>query len=114
MSLTARQRLVLGFVAERLRSTGICPSIAEMMHALGLRSAGNVHAAIRQLEARGFLRTHPRRARSIEVLRLADDVGEGWLRAVSNGAMLRELARRGIAGEAPPAAPPAAPSRGRS
>jgi SOS-response transcriptional repressor LexA len=68
-----------------------------MMKALGLRSAGNVHATIGQLEDRGYVRrAHPRRARSLEVLRLTDDVSEGWLRAASTGAMVRELIRRGI------------------
>ena len=100
MSLSPQQHRLLTFVAERLRTTGVCPSTSDMVAALGLRGRGNVHQMITVLEQRGYLRRlFHRRSRCIEVLRLPDDVSEHWLRAASTGSIVRELVRRGIGPE---------------
>lgn len=97
MSLTVRQHRLLTLLAERIGATGVCPSIKEMMHALGTRGRGSVSDTIDILEQRGYLRRlFHRRARCIEILRLPDDLSQRWLEAVSNAAMVRELMRRGI------------------
>jgi SOS-response transcriptional repressor LexA len=96
MSLTPQQHRLLVFIADRLRVTGVCPSNTEMMAAIGTRARGNVHAMVGLLEERGYLRRRfRRRSRCIEILRLPDDVSEGWLRTVSIEAIVRELMRRG-------------------
>lgn len=100
MSLTAQQHRLLTFLAGRIRATGVCPSIKEMMRALDTRGRGTVSDVIDGLEARGYLRRlFHRRARCIEILRLPDDVSQRWLEAVSNAAMVRELMRRGVGAE---------------
>jgi SOS-response transcriptional repressor LexA len=97
MSLSPQQHRLLTFVAERLRTTGVCPSTSDMMAALGSRGRGNVHKMVTILEQRGYLRRlFHRRSRCIEVLRLPDDMAEHWLRAASTGSIMRELMRRGI------------------
>ncbi|TWT11555.1 LexA family transcriptional regulator [Reyranella sp. CPCC 100927] len=104
MSLTPQQHRLLVFIAERIRATGVCPSNSEMMEALQTKARGNIHALIGLLEERGYVRRLFRhRARCLEVLRLPDEVSEAWLRAVSTGAMARELARRGIGPQTQPA-----------
>jgi SOS-response transcriptional repressor LexA len=97
MSLTAQQHRLLAFLADRIRSTGVCPSITEMMAELETRSRGHVHQLIGLLEERGYLRRPVRGgARSLEIVRLPDDLSENWLRAVNTGAIARELIRRGM------------------
>ncbi len=98
MSLSPQQHRLLTFLAERLRTTGVCPSTSDMMAALGSRGRGNVHDMVTILEQRGYLRRlFHRRSRCIEIVRLPDDVSENWLRAASSGSIARELARRGFA-----------------
>jgi SOS-response transcriptional repressor LexA len=100
MSLSPQQHRLLTFIAEQLRTTGVCPSTSDMIAALGVRGRGNVHQMITILEQRGYLRRlFRRRSRCIEVLRLPDDASEHWLRTASTGSIVRELMRRGIGPE---------------
>ena len=97
MSLSPLQHRLLTFLADRIRTTGVCPSTSDMMAALGSRGRGNVHDMITILEQRGFVRRlYHQRSRCIEVVRLPDDVSERWLHGVSTGSIVRELMRRGI------------------
>ena len=70
--LTAKQRELLLFIDERLKSSGISPSFDEMREALDLKSKSGVHRLISALEERGFIRRLPNRARALEVLKLPD------------------------------------------
>ena len=98
MSLTAKQHKLLTFIADRIRADGVCPSTTEMMEAIGSRHRGGTHQMVLLLEERGYIRRHPTLkygcARSIEVLRLPDDVAANWLRTVSIEALRREIDRR--------------------
>lgn len=71
--LTRKQYLLLSFIDQRLRTTGISPSFDEMRDALELKSKSGIHRLIKGLEERGFLRRLPHRARALEVLRLPDN-----------------------------------------
>ena len=68
--LTAKQRELLLFIDERLKSNGISPSFDEMRDALELKSKSGVHRLISALEERGFIRRLPNRARALEVLKV--------------------------------------------
>lgn len=106
MSLTPAQHRLLTYLAGHLRATGVCPSIDEMMAALGSRARGHVHGMVGVLEERGYVhRLSHGRARCIEILRLPDDLSDRWLGTVSTGAIVRELIGRG-------AGPPTGPDEG--
>ena len=70
--LTRKQRELLNLIRDRLREEGVAPSFDEMREALGLRSKSGVHRLITALTERGFIRLLPRRARTLEVVRLPD------------------------------------------
>ncbi|GEO81637.1 transcriptional repressor LexA [Pararhodospirillum oryzae] len=71
--LTRKQYMLLSFIDQRLRSTGVSPSFDEMRDALELKSKSGIHRLIKGLEERGFLRRLPHRARALEVLRLPEN-----------------------------------------
>lgn len=73
--LTAKQRELLVFIDQRLKSDGISPSFDEMRDALDLKSKSGVHRLISALEERGFIRRLPNRARALEVLKVPDAPG---------------------------------------
>ena len=70
--LTAKQRELLLFINERLKSSGISPSFDEMREALELKSKSGVHRLISALEERGFIRRLPNRARALEVVKMPE------------------------------------------
>ncbi len=70
--LTRKQFLLLQFIDQRLKETGVSPSFDEMKDALSLKSKSGIHRLIKGLEERGFLRRLPHRARALEILRLPD------------------------------------------
>jgi repressor LexA len=70
--LTAKQRELLLFIDERLKSDGVSPSFDEMREALELKSKSGVHRLISALEERGFIRRLPNRARALEVVKLPE------------------------------------------
>src|SRR5688500_16544056 len=67
--LTSKQRELLLFIDQRLKSSGVSPSFDEMREALDLKSKSGVHRLISALEERGFIRRLPNRARALEVLK---------------------------------------------
>ena len=67
--LTSKQRELLLFIDQRLKSSGISPSFDEMREALELKSKSGVHRLISALEERGFIRRLPNRARALEVIK---------------------------------------------
>ncbi len=70
--LTAKQRELLLFIDQRLKTDGISPSFDEMRDALDLKSKSGVHRLISALEERGFIRRLPNRARALEVVKVPD------------------------------------------
>jgi len=73
--LTPKQRELLVFLDQELRTRGVAPSFDEMKAALGLRSKSGIHRLISALEERGFIRRLPHRARALEILRRPGDSG---------------------------------------
>jgi repressor LexA len=86
--LTAKQRELLLFIDERLKSNGISPSFDEMREALDLKSKSGVHRLISALEERGFIRRLPNRARALEVVKMPEvrESNVAPLRSVSTAA----------------------------
>ncbi len=70
--LTSKQRELLTYIDQQLRSTGVSPSFDEMREALDLKSKSGVHRLISALEERQFIRRLPNRARALEVMRMPD------------------------------------------
>ncbi|MEO7654142.1 MAG: transcriptional repressor LexA [Sphingomicrobium sp.] len=70
--LTSKQRELLLFIDQRLKSSGVSPSFDEMREALELKSKSGVHRLISALEERGFIRRLPNRARALEVLKVPE------------------------------------------
>lgn len=71
--LTRKQRDLLLFIDERMKSGDIAPSFDEMKDALGLKSKSGIHRLINALVERGYLQRLPHRARALEVLRLPEN-----------------------------------------
>ena len=61
--LTRKQHELLMFIHERIKESGVSPS-------LDLASKSGIHRLITALEERGFLRRLPHRARALEVIKL--------------------------------------------
>lgn len=65
--LTERQREVLDFIVETVRTRGFPPAVREIGDAVGLTSPSTVHAHLKTLEERGYLRRDPTKPRAIDV-----------------------------------------------
>lgn len=66
--LSRRQEQILFFIRESVESRGFPPSIREIGEAVGLSSSSTVHAHLRSLETKGYLKRNPSKPRSIELL----------------------------------------------
>src|SRR5262245_7754539 len=66
--MRVRTRQVLDIIRERLKATGVSPSIEEIRRATGASSKSHIHRAIGVLVADGKLRRIPKRARALEVV----------------------------------------------
>ena len=75
--LTQKQKNLLMFINERLKSDGVPPSFDEMKDALDLKSKSGIHRLITALEERGFIRRLPHKARALEILKLPDSETAG-------------------------------------
>ena len=71
--LTRREGDVWRVLARAIRETGIAPSMDEIGAAIGIAGKSNVKLYLDGLEAKGFIRRLPGRARAIEILRWPDD-----------------------------------------
>lgn len=81
--MTRAQFDLLRFIVEAIATTGIPPSYPEMMEGLGLRSKSGVHRLVTALEARGYIRRYPKRARAIEIVKLPAVLSSGRALAVA-------------------------------
>lgn len=64
-SLNQRQKQILEFIEERIRTKGYPPSVREIGEAVGLKSSSTVHAYLVQLEDKGYIRKDPSKPRAI-------------------------------------------------
>lgn len=70
--LTRKQRDLLLFIHERLKTDDVPPSFEEMKDALGLKSKSGIHRLISGLEERGYIERLPHRARALEIKKLPE------------------------------------------
>lgn len=68
MNLTKRQRQILDFINEFLAANNYAPSIREIGEHFDLSSPATIHAHLKNLEEKGFLKTAFNEARSIELV----------------------------------------------
>jgi len=66
--LNTRQKQILNYIKETLRSKGYPPSVREIGEAVGLSSSSTVHSYLSKLEEMGFIRRDPTKPRAIDVL----------------------------------------------
>lgn len=68
IGLTPKQRQLYDFIAARVAERGVPPSFEEMRVAGGLSSKSGVYRIIDQLQARGYVKRRPSRARALELI----------------------------------------------
>lgn len=66
--LNPREKAVLNYIIENVRTKGYPPSVREIGKAVGLSSSSTVHTYLKKLEQKGMLRRDPTKPRAIEVL----------------------------------------------
>ena len=70
--MNSQQRMLLLFIDERIRKTGVAPTMHEMAGAIGNKHRSGAHRYLAVLESEGWIRRKPRRKQSIEVLQTPD------------------------------------------
>ena len=71
--LTKKQKNLLIYINNKIRSTGVSPSYEEMKDSLNLKSKSGIHRLISALEERGFVRRLAHKARALEVVKLPEN-----------------------------------------
>lgn len=66
-TLAGKRRLILEFIAERIRDRGYPPSVREIGEAVGLTSSSTVHAHLKVLQRDGYLERDAEKPRAIVV-----------------------------------------------
>lgn len=73
--LTARQRKILDFISNEVRSNGMPPTLREIATIMSIRSTNGVNDHLRALERKGYIRRHDKKSRGIVILVALDDSG---------------------------------------
>jgi len=68
-SLTSRQKEVLQFIYERIRTSNLPPTIREIASHFAFSSTGTVRDHLKALSQKGFIRTSANKSRAIELIR---------------------------------------------
>ena len=71
--LTKKQKNLLIYINEKLKSDGVSPSYEEMKDSLNLKSKSGIHRLISALEERGFIKRLAHKARALEVVKLPEN-----------------------------------------
>lgn len=66
--LTPRQKQILDYIYDFVRTKGYPPSVREICAATNLRSTATVHGYLVQLEKKGYLSRDPQKPRAIDVI----------------------------------------------
>ena len=66
--LTSRQREILNYINEEVMRKNYPPSVREICKKMGLSSSSTVHAHLRALEKKGYIKRDPTKPRAIEIL----------------------------------------------
>jgi repressor LexA len=78
-TLSERQRQILHYILEKQQEEGWTPSVREIGQAVGLKSSAAVQKQLLDLERKGYIRRLPGKARTIQILKVAPEKGEGLL-----------------------------------
>ena len=73
--LTKKQKNLLIYINEKLKTDGVSPSYDEMRRSLSLKSKSGIHRLISALEERGFVKRLAHKARALEVVKLPENAG---------------------------------------
>lgn len=68
-ALTKKQKFILDFIHDFIAAHGYSPSVEEIARGVGLKSKATVHAHLKKLQEKGFIRAGENRARSIELIK---------------------------------------------
>ena len=68
MTLTKRQKEILDFIEDGIRTNGYAPTLEEIGTRFGLRSLATVHKHVSNLEAKGLVRRRWNHSRAIELV----------------------------------------------
>jgi repressor LexA len=63
--VTERQKLILEFIKDKIKTCGYPPSVREIGQAVGLKSSSTVHAYLVELEKMGYVRRDPSTPRAV-------------------------------------------------
>ncbi len=80
--LNHRQKIILDFIQERIKTQGYPPSVREIGEAVGLKSSSTVHAHLVKLEEKGFIRKDPSKPRALIPLHM-ENMPEADLSTIS-------------------------------
>ncbi|MGI6606171.1 MAG: transcriptional repressor LexA [Peptococcia bacterium] len=67
-TMTERQKSILAFIKQEIKTKGYPPAVREIGKAVGLSSSSTVHNHLNQLEKKGYIKRDPTKPRAIEVL----------------------------------------------
>lgn len=67
-NLSERQKSILQFIINEIKSKGYPPSVREIGKGVGLKSPASVHSHLKTLEKLDYLRRDPSKPRAIEVI----------------------------------------------
>ena len=67
-NLTSRQKEVLDFISEEVVNKNYPPSVREICQAMNLKSSSTVHAHLKALEKKGYIKRDPTKPRAIEII----------------------------------------------
>lgn len=66
--LTSRQREILNYITEEVMHKNYPPSVREICKKMSLSSSSTVHAHLKALEKKGYIKRDPTKPRAIEIL----------------------------------------------
>ncbi len=66
--LTKRQKAILDYIKNEIKTKGYPPAVREIGEAVGLSSSSTVHSHLTQLENKGYIKRDPTKPRAIEVI----------------------------------------------
>ena len=102
--LNPRQKEMLAFIAQFCEEHGYPPTVREIGAAVGLKSTSNVHAYLKALEKKGYIRRDAAHQRTISVIRPANACAEESYRipvVASNAAGNRVFSFNDVQGYVP-------------
>lgn len=73
--LTSRQKAILDYISEQVRTKNYPPSVREICKEMELSSSSTVHSHLRALERKGYIKRDPTKPRAIEILHPATRSG---------------------------------------